>query len=72
MARRIQEFFQNFDKYAQVVSLTYKKSGKHETVAGGVCTVFVFIILSYWTVINLFFTFYDSGSFITTTGQRLT
>ena len=70
--RNLREFFQYFDKYAQVVSLTYKKSGKHETVAGGVCTVFVFVILAYWTIINLFFTFYENGSFITSNGKMLT
>ena len=68
----VQTFFQNFDKYAQVVSLTYKKSGKHETVAGGVCTVVVFIILAYWTIVNMFFTFHDNGSFVTQNGKMLT
>ena len=62
---RAKNFFRSYDRYAQVVSLTYKKSGKFETVAGGVTTIIVFFVLSYWVAINLFFSIYDNGSFVT-------
>ena len=70
--RSAQDFFRTFDKYAQVVSLTYKKTGKHETVAGGVFTVFVFSMLAYWVIVSLFFTFAENGSFLTSTGKMVT
>ena len=62
---RTLDFFKSFDRYAQVVSLTYKKSGKFETAPGGIATIIIVLVLNYWVVVNLFYSIHDNGSFIT-------
>ena len=62
---KTRSFLKSFDRYAQVVSLTYKKSGKYETAIGGCTTIIFFFILSYWVAVNLFYSIYDNGSFET-------
>jgi hypothetical protein len=54
------------------VSLTYKRSGVFETSIGGVCSIFSFIILAYWLIVNIAFAIYDHGSFATASGTKLT
>ena len=67
-----QNFFKSFDRYAQVVSLKYDSKGKFETVAGGLATIFFFIILAYWVAVNLFYSVYDNGSFATELSTKVT
>ena len=65
-----QAFCKRYDRYAKNVSLTYKKSGVFETTIGGCCSIISFIILAYWLAVNVFFSFYDYGTFssqVTTT-----
>ena len=66
------EFLKSVDRYGQVVSLTYKKSGKYDTTAGGAATVIVFFVLSYWIALQLFFSIYDNGSFNTSLSRSVT
>ena len=56
------EFLKGYDRYAKAVSLTYLKSGSYRTGAGGLCSIFSFILLSYWLVVNIFFALYDGGT----------
>ena len=69
---RAREFFKSFDRYAQVVSLTYKKSGRFETAPGGIATIILFLVLTYWLVLNLFFTIHDNGTFLTSQSLDVT
>ena len=62
---RTRKFFQSFDRYADYVSLTYKKSDRIETSAGGIASIIIFILLAYWVMVNIFFTVYDNGVFST-------
>ena len=55
-----------------MVSLTYKKSGKFETSAGGIATIVTFFFLLYWVIINLFYSIYDNGSFNTSMSTTVT
>ena len=53
-----QEFFKSYDRYAKNVSLSYKGKGSFPTAWGGLCSIISFIILAYWMVVNVFYTFY--------------
>lgn len=68
----MREFLKSFDRYAQTVSLTYKKSGKFETACGGCATIICFIILTYWVAVNLFYSLHDNGSFTTNKSTQVT
>lgn len=65
MPKKHREFLKSFDRYAQVVSLTYKDSGRFETASGGCATIIFFLILAYWIATNSFYAFYGNGSFTT-------
>ena len=69
---KARRFFQSFDRYAQVVSLTYKKSGKFETAMGGCVTIISFFVLIYWVIINLLYSIADDGSFQTSFVTQVT
>ena len=69
---RARDFFKSFDRYAQVVSLNYKKSGRFETAPGGIATIILFLVLTYWLVLNFFFTIHDNGSFFTSQSTYVT
>ena len=69
---RTRQFLKSYDRYAQVVSLTYKKSGRFETSAGGIATIISFFVLTYWVAVNWFFSIHDNGSFTTSTTQTVT
>ena len=41
-------------------------------MAGGVATILIFFVLSYWVTVNLFFSIYDNGSFVTDQATKVT
>ena len=51
--KKAHKFFQSFDRYAEVVSLKYKKNNRFETSAGGVFTIISIIVVVYWVVTNI-------------------
>ena len=67
-----QGFFKRVDRYAKPVTLTYKKSGSFETSVGGCCSIFSFVLLAYWLAVNIFYAFYNYGSFTSSSDQVLT
>ena len=66
MARKY--FFKRYDRYAKNVSLTYKRLSAFETSIGGACSIFTFVILAYWLIVNIAFTIYDHVTFATSSG----
>ena len=61
----VQNFFKSYDRYSKNVSLSYQRKGSFETSIGGFCSIFTFIWMSYWLILNLLETFIPPGSFTT-------
>ena len=49
----VANFLKGYDRYANPVSLLYKRKGQYQTAVGGVATIVSFAMLSYWLVLNL-------------------
>ena len=71
-SKRSQQFLKKYDRYAKSVTLTYKKSGVFETSVGGCCSIFSFILLAYWLIVNVFYALANNGSFTKSSEQTLT
>ena len=65
------DFWKQFDRYANPVTLTYLKKGKYETAAGGICSIFSFTLLAYWLVVNVFYALANYGSYTVSTKTGL-
>ena len=60
-----QTFLKKYDRFAKNVSLSYKRSGSFETSIGGVCSIIIFTLLTYWLAVNVWDTFAPPGKFST-------
>ena len=60
---RFGNFLKGYDRYAKPVLLSYKRNGNFTTSVGGFCSIFSFIVLAYWLIINIQDTFAAPGKF---------
>ena len=63
----IANFFRKHDRYGRNVTLFYKKDQSFKTPIGGCCTIFCFVILTYWLIVNVLAIFLPPGSYTTST-----
>jgi len=49
----VQNFFHQFDRYANPVTLTYNQQRSLKSVPGGVCSIITFILLWYYIIATL-------------------
>jgi len=66
------DFLKGYDRYAKGISLTYMRSGSYRTGAGGICSIISFCLLFYWVCVNVFFSFYNHGTYTTSASSSLT
>lgn len=68
--RKFQNFFHQFDKYGNPVTLTYNNQRTFQTVQGGICSIITGVVLTYY-IITTFITHSVDVTYTTQTQQKL-